>query len=96
MLWYILCQNFRFADSDNFIDTFDLSLKEEKDLAITLVYFTFTSLSTVGLGDLHPRSNIERMVGALVLLFGVALTSYIMETLSTMLGKITNLNKGFC
>jgi hypothetical protein len=35
-------------------------------------------LSTVGFGDYSPRSNIERMVGAYLLLFGVAIFSYIM------------------
>lgn len=55
---------------------------------ITMIYFSFTSLSTVGLGDLHPRSNVERVVGALMLLVGVALTSLIVNTLTTMLEKL--------
>mmetsp|Transcript_26419 Transcript_26419/g.40334 ORF Transcript_26419/g.40334 Transcript_26419/m.40334 type:complete len:161 (-) Transcript_26419:1043-1525(-) len=42
------------------------------------MYFAFTSLSTVGFGDFHPRSNVERLVGAFILLFGVAIFSYIM------------------
>ena len=42
------------------------------------MYFAFTSLSTVGFGDFHPRSNSERLVGAFILLFGVAIFSYIM------------------
>jgi len=83
-----MCKHMKYADSDNFIDTFELDKKSENSVLIALVYFTFTSLSTVGLGDFHPRSNVERMVGALVLLFGVALTSYIMETLSLMLNRI--------
>jgi len=43
-----------------------------------LLYFAFTSLSTVGFGDYHPRSNLERFVCAWILLFGVAIFSYIM------------------
>ena len=46
--------------------------------AITAVYYAFTSLSTVGFGDLHPRSNAERLLVAFILLFGVAIFSYIM------------------
>ena len=57
---------------------------------VTLTYFMFTSLSTVGLGDYHPRSNIERLIGALLLLFGVAITSYIMDNLNSMILKIKN------
>jgi len=43
-----------------------------------LTYFAFTSLSTVGFGDYVPRSNLERAVGAFMLLSGVAIFSYIM------------------
>lgn len=43
-----------------------------------MTYYSFTSLSTVGFGDYHPRSNTERILCAFVLLFGVAIFSYIM------------------
>ena len=43
-----------------------------------MMYYSFTSLSTVGLGDLVPRSNVERLLCSFVLLFGVAIFSYIM------------------
>lgn len=45
---------------------------------ITVTYFAFTSLSTVGFGDYHPRSDIERFCCAFILLFGVAVFSIIM------------------
>ena len=45
---------------------------------IVLLYFSFTSLSTVGLGDYVPKSNTERMVGAMTLLFGVMIFSLMM------------------
>ena len=105
MLWYIMCQNSKSSASlqkfddrlleDNFIDSFDLDGKSYDETTIALIYFAFTSLSTVGLGDYHPRSNLERFVGAFVLLFGVALTSYIMEALIGIILKIQNLNKNF-
>jgi hypothetical protein len=43
-----------------------------------MLYFAFTSLSTVGLGDYHPRSNAERIVGAFMMLFGAMITSLVM------------------
>ena len=52
------------------------------------MYFAFTSLSTVGFGDYHPRSDLERIVGALVLLFGVAIFSYIMGKFVEMVNQI--------
>jgi hypothetical protein len=48
-----------------------------RNLLISL-YFGFTTLSTVGFGDYAPRGNIERFIGAFILLFGVAIFSYIM------------------
>lgn len=42
------------------------------------MYFAFTSLSTVGFGDFNPRGDIERILCAFILLFGVAIFSYIM------------------
>ena len=42
------------------------------------MYFAFTSLSTVGFGDYTPKSDPERVVGSIMLLFGVAIFSVIM------------------
>ena len=59
------------------------------------MYFAFTSLSTVGLGDYFPRSNLERSLGTVYLLFGVMITSYIIESLNIMLNKIRFANKSY-
>ena len=63
--------------------------EDAKDLsnALIVVYFSFTSLSTVGFGDFHPRGNSERIVGAFIMLFGVAITSFCMENFSQMIIK---------
>lgn len=42
------------------------------------MYFAFTTLSTVGFGDYHPKSEWERIVTTFILLIGVACFSYIM------------------
>ena len=42
------------------------------------MYYSFTSLSTVGFGDFHPRSDFERLVCAAMLTFGVAIFSILM------------------
>ena len=47
-------------------------------MAIIVVYFSMTSLSTVGFGDFNPRSDGERLVCSMALLFGVAIFSYFM------------------
>jgi len=48
----------------------------------------------VGFGDYHPRSNIERLVGAAMLTFGVAIFSLALSQFIEMIDKIKNFNKG--
>lgn len=55
-------------------------------------YFAFTTLSTVGLGDLHARSDFERVFLAFIFLFGVLIFSIIMRNFSEILDKIGEIN----
>ena len=83
------------SGSDNFIVAFQINVKESTSQMIALTYFAFTSLSTVGLGDMHPISNHERMVGSFLLLVGVTVTTFIMENLTSMLKIIQRPDKVF-
>ena len=65
-------------DQEFFIEYFSTDLNTESYNTLLLIYFAFTSLSTVGFGDLTPRSDSERLFVAFMLLFGVAIFSYIM------------------
>ena len=65
-------------NESTFIVYYKLQEKTNGQILIILTYFAFTSLSTVGFGDYAPRSNLERLVGAFMLLSGVAIFSYIM------------------
>ena len=58
------------------------------DFTIIILYFTFTSLSTVGFGDYYPITDDERIVGAFLLLFGVAIFSYLMNQLLEVLESV--------
>eukprot|EP00347_Sterkiella_histriomuscorum_P018178 403346494 len=51
---------------------------EDIDSMITVVYFAFTTLATVGYGDYHAVNDIERIICSIILLFGVAVFSFIM------------------
>jgi hypothetical protein len=59
------------------------------------MYFAFTTLSTIGLGDLHPVSNTERLVGSFVILIGVAMFSYILSELLNSFDLINEIEKPF-
>ena len=57
------------------------------------MYFSFTSLTTVGFGDYAPKSNIEKLVISFSLLTGVLLFSYIIGEYTDMLLKYNRFNE---
>lgn len=61
--------------------------KDAYTACITVVYFLMTSLTTVGLGDYHPVQNIEYVVGAFMLLFGVLIFSNFMNIFMDLIFK---------
>jgi len=63
--------------------------------AIGMTYFAFTSLSTVGLGDLRPVNDFERAFGSMLLLFGVLIFSYIMGIFIEILNSFKSVNASF-
>ena len=78
-----------FSESDNaggFFETcYGLYGEHSFTVILKLVYFTFTTLSTVGFGDFNPKSNVERLVVAFGMLLGVAIFSIIMGQFTMML-----------
>jgi hypothetical protein len=107
MLWIIMCQyiedfvldtDFRSTEADlekhkdQFIVYFGLNNMTPSQITIIVTYYMFTSLSTVGFGDFHPRSNFERIFCAMVLLFGVAIFSYIMGNFIEILNQFKSYN----
>lgn len=62
------------------------------DKSIKVIYFAFTTLSTVGFGDLYPYSEVERLVGAFLLLFGVAIFSLFMGVFIEIIDKYRAVN----
>jgi len=48
-------------------------------------YFAFTTLSTVGFGDLAPRSDVERIACAFILMMGVAIFSVFLGNFTLIL-----------
>lgn len=48
-------------------------------------YWAFTTLSTVGYGDIHPENNAEMLIAIAWMLFGICFFSYTLGILSSML-----------
>lgn len=73
---------------EDFITYFQLDEKTSSEITIIMVYYAFTSLSTVGFGDFNPRSDAERLFIAAVLFIGVSVFSYIMGCLIEIIDEI--------
>lgn len=71
-----------------FMVMFEIEKKTHIEQAIVGMYYSFTSLTTVGFGDYSPRSEFERILCSAILLFGVAIFSYIMGNFIEILEKI--------
>ena len=68
-----------------------LTKNEQINYAILNSYFAFTTLSTVGLGDLHPTNNDEYLLMCIVFIVGVLCFSYIKDQFSGTIIEIKNL-----
>ena len=65
-------------DEKTFYNYYELKDKSNLTQLTIVVYFAFTTLSTVGFGDYNPKSETERIITTFILLIGVACFSYIM------------------
>ena len=54
----------------NYLQYYDIEPKSTYEITVLMQYYMFTSLTTVGFGDLAPRSNLERIFITITLLFG--------------------------
>jgi hypothetical protein len=80
---------------DAFLVYYDLAHTEIKDMIAIMMYFSFTTLSTVGFGDYCPRSDLERIMGSIILLAGVTVFSYIMGIFTDILNSYQEFTEDF-
>lgn len=66
-------------EPEHFLSFYAFTSRSDYSQTIALIYFSFTTLSTVGFGDYNPRSDIERFYIAFGLLFGVMIFAVIMS-----------------
>ena len=82
MFWYLITKHTTHGpDEYTFYNAYGLSERADLETLTIVLYFMFSTLSTVGLGDFNPKSEIERLVMTLVLMIGVAAFSFIVTNL---------------
>ena len=60
--------------------------------SLTSMYYALTTLTTVGFGDYYPISDVERLVGSFMLLFGVMTSNFIMGEFLDMINKLKSMD----
>lgn len=78
--WYMSSEVLNYETSKDedgtFITKFGLEDLSDYHKLVISCYFALTTLSTVGYGDYHPISNVERIIAIFIMLVGVAFFSY--------------------
>ena len=88
-------------EGSSFLLVYDLDFSSEARLrsagnTITAVmYFMMTTMSTVGFGDLHPKSDAERLACVLVFLVGGTFYSIVMGDFLDILSQYCELRANF-
>eukprot|EP00441_Pelagodinium_beii_P046607 CAMPEP_0197622410 /NCGR_PEP_ID=MMETSP1338-20131121/2738_1 /TAXON_ID=43686 ORGANISM="Pelagodinium beii, Strain RCC1491" /NCGR_SAMPLE_ID=MMETSP1338 /ASSEMBLY_ACC=CAM_ASM_000754 /LENGTH=1330 /DNA_ID=CAMNT_0043192143 /DNA_START=124 /DNA_END=4116 /DNA_ORIENTATION=- len=54
---------------------------------IAAVYWAFTTMTTVGYGDIHPRSDGERIYAIVAMIFGATMFGYIIGSIAALAGQ---------
>ena len=85
-------QELMHVNSNTFITYYSFNNKDDMTRYITMIYYTFTTLATVGFGDYHPIADEEKMLACFVFLSGVSVISYLMGIFSDILKKFQKLN----
>jgi hypothetical protein len=59
------------GSSDNalFVDVYNLDIPKREDNVVKMIYFAFTTLSSVGFGDIRPYHTVERYFMIIIFLF---------------------------
>ena len=62
-------------------------------ILVKSMYYALTTLTTIGYGDMSPITIPEKIIGSVIILFGVALFSHFIGFLQDMIARQRQLTK---
>ena len=86
-LW-ILVSGFEDYTEKNMFLRYNLETSSTFDIYLYSVYYIFTTLTTIGYGDIIPFTNEEKMFAILVMAFGIGFYSLLIARLTRILTSI--------
>ena len=72
-------------DIDNWIDTFDFNLYNVGNMYTIGIYWTVTTITTVGYGDISATNTAERIIASIIMIIGVIAFSFSTGSLSSII-----------
>lgn len=81
-IWVIAAQ-FKYDGDDSWMD--DYEDQNTTNLYLSSIYYTITTITTVGYGDISAENSLERGVSILVMIVGVISFSFATGSLSSIL-----------
>ena len=70
---------------DTWVTAFGFDQLENNQLYWAAVYFTVTTITTVGYGDISSKNTLERIMGIISMILGVIAFSYATGALSSLI-----------
>ena len=86
-MWYFVARVEDF-ERDTWVANVDAMDSDVGTLYITCIYWAFTTLCTVGYGDIVPTTDLERILAVGWMIFGVYFFSFTIGSLSSILSNI--------
>ena len=86
-LWYFTA-TLEGLSPDCWVYKFDFQDKDASTLYIASFYWAFTTLTTVGYGDISANTSLERIIAVLWMMFGVCFFSFTIGSLTSMITNI--------
>mmetsp|Transcript_11920 Transcript_11920/g.22855 ORF Transcript_11920/g.22855 Transcript_11920/m.22855 type:complete len:687 (+) Transcript_11920:2060-4120(+) len=75
---------------DNWIFKYNFVDAEMSELYVAAFYWALTTLATVGYGDITAVNSGERIMCSLVMLIGIFLYSYVISSITSLIGNLDN------
>ncbi|TNV85871.1 hypothetical protein FGO68_gene14280 [Halteria grandinella] len=87
-LWIFVAKMDDDSSKANWIYIKDMVDENDQDVYVTALYFTVTTLVTVGYGDITPQSSQEKIFCMVIMIIGIVTFSYMTGSLSSIIQSI--------
>ena len=85
-LWIFLgAYNLDSVSMNNWITEFDFNYDNMSQMYIIGIYWTITTITTVGYGDIYATNTPERIVATIIMIIGVIAFSFSTGSLSSII-----------